>query len=249
MSFGEVWNTRLNSLGWLLGKLVRLLFFFLFILAIFKHTKTIQGYTLPQAALFFLTFNLVDLAAQIMFRGIYGMRRIVVEGELDYYLIQPVSALFRIAFQTVDFLDIAVSLPVVALTFWAIGRLPGQVLTAPNIALYLALIANGVAIALAIHIVVASLAVYSGQMENMVWLYRDLMVMGRFPADIYAPAVQMVLTFLIPVAVMTTFPPKALMGALALKWIIFAFALAAALLWVSLKLWRLALANYSSVSS
>lgn len=247
MSFAEAWATRINSLGWLLGKIFRLAFFFIFIAAIFKHTKTIRGYSLPEAILFFLTFNLVDLLAQLFFRGIYGMRRIVAEGEFDYYLIQPASPLFRVACQTVDFLDLLVTLPVAALTFWAIGQLPAALLTPGKTALYLLLLINGLGVAFAIHVLVAAIAVRTQQLENTIWVYRDLMVLGRFPIDIYAKGMQLVLTFVIPIAVMTSFPAKALLGTLAWPWMVFALGLSLSLIFISLWCWRLALANYRSV--
>ena len=249
MSFDEIWATRLNSIGWLLGKLVRLVFFFIFIVAIFNHTQTLKGYRLPEAVLFFLTFNLVDLTAQLFFRGIYGIRRIVTEGELDYYLIQPISPLFRVAAQTVDFLDFLTAIPVAAASFWVIGRLPVETLTLQNFILYLCLVANGVGIAFAVHVAVASAAVITQQLDNTIWVYRDLMILGRFPVDIYASGVQLILTFVIPIAVMTSFPAKALLGVLTWPWVAFALGLSAASTIGALKLWDYALSHYSSVSS
>ena len=67
----------LSSSGYLLGKFVRIAFFLVFLVAIFKHTQALVGYTLPEAALFFLTFNLVDILAQLFFRGIYGIRALI----------------------------------------------------------------------------------------------------------------------------------------------------------------------------
>ncbi|MBI3565910.1 MAG: hypothetical protein HY079_11985, partial [Elusimicrobia bacterium] len=66
---------RLGSFGFLLGKMIRLLFFFAFVIAIFSHVETVAGYSLVETALFFLTYNLVDMIAQIFFRGVYGARR------------------------------------------------------------------------------------------------------------------------------------------------------------------------------
>ncbi len=249
MSFAEVWATRVNSLGWFLGKVIRLVFFLIFIMAIFKHTQTIQGYTLPQAILFFLTFNLVDLCAQLFFRGIYGIKRIVTEGELDYYLLQPINPLFRISSQTVDFLDLLTAIPVVVATFYLIAHFPQAIAAPLHIALYALLVINGVAIAFAIHVIVAAIAIATQQLENTIWVYRDLMILGRFPIDIYSKGVRAVLTFAIPIAVMTSFPAKALLGTLTWQWMGFAFVLAGLFLTGSLKLWNFSLSRYSSVSS
>lgn len=45
--------------------------------------------------LFFMTFNLVDILAQLFLRGIYWIRALVIEGELDYVLVAPVILFFE----------------------------------------------------------------------------------------------------------------------------------------------------------
>src|SRR5262249_30801643 len=115
LSFLMQFANRWSSLGWLGGKLVRLVFFITFIVAIFRHVPTVAGYSLEQVALFFLTFNLVDISGQIFFRGIYMVGRDVRDGDMDFYLIQPVNPLFRICSNLVDFLDLLTLMPVLAL--------------------------------------------------------------------------------------------------------------------------------------
>ena len=248
MSLGVQLSYGLGSLGFLIGKLFRLLFFFAYIWAIFDHTDSLAGYSLDETVLFFLTFNLVDITAQVFFRGIYGARRAVVEGDLDYYLIQPVSPLMRMAASTVDFLDILTLLPVLALLGLTAGRLPTGV-DLPNLGAYLILTANGVAIALAFHIAVAAIAVRTQELENTIWIYRDLMFLGKFPVDIYSAPMRAALTFLVPIGVMTSFPAKALLGTLSGAWAAYALVLAATAMTTSLWFWRDALSRYTSVSS
>src|SRR5216683_1504025 len=91
--------------------------FLSFLFSIFKHTDALVGYTLPEVALFFLTFNIVDILAQLFFRGIYGVRSLIREGDFDYFLIQPVNVLYRVAFNMVDFLDVVTMIPVFAITY------------------------------------------------------------------------------------------------------------------------------------
>src|SRR5580765_5407715 len=123
MSFAVQAATPLSSAGYLLGKLVRLAFFLLFLVAIFQHTHALAGYTLEEAALFFLTFNMVDILAQLFFRGIYGIRALIRDGDFDYFLIQPVQVLYRVAFNTVDFLDVITIIPVFAIVAHLMHRI------------------------------------------------------------------------------------------------------------------------------
>ena len=238
----------LSSSGYLLGKLVRIIFFIVFLVAIFQHTQALAGYTLAEVALFFLTFNLVDILAQLFFRGIYGIRALIREGDFDYFLIQPANVLYRVAFNTVDFLDVLTALPVIAVIYYVAKRVPGGIQPG-RIFLYTFLCLNGMIIALAIHIMVASLAVLTQELENTIWIYRDVMTLGRFPSDIYSPILQRVLIFVIPVAVMISFPTKAYLGRLSLPWILQAVILALLSLSFSLWFWRFATRKYTSVSS
>ena len=238
---------RLGSFGFLLGKMIRLLFFFAFVAAVFNHVSSVAGYNLVETALFFLTFNVVDMTAQILFRGVYGARRTVSEGDFDFYLVQPCSPLFRMVCSTVDFLDIVTLVPVLGMVGMVFARLPP--LGWERYAAYAALTANGVALVFAIHVFVAGLTVRTQELENAIWIYRDVMFMGKFPVDIYAPAVRWVLTFGVPIAVMTTFPPKALLGLLTPAWAAYAVALTAVLLWLSALYWRGSVARYTSSSS
>ena len=248
MSFEVQTGHPLSSSGYLLGKFVRLGFFLVFLAAIFRHTQALAGYSLAEAALFFLTFNIVDILAQLFFRGIYGIRGLIREGDFDYFLIQPVNVLYRVAFNTVDFLDVLTAVPVFAVTYYVLRHIPGGIRPG-RLLLYILLSLNGILIALAIHIAVAALAVLTQELENTIWIYRDVMALGRFPSDIYSVRLQEILTFIIPVAVMVSFPAKAFLGRLSLAWLGYAFFTAFAGLVLSLTFWRFATRRYTSVSS
>lgn len=248
LSFQMQLSTPMSSVGYLLGKFVRLAFFFVFIAAIFQHTKSLAGYSMTETVLFFLTFNIIDMGAQFFFRGIYGIRRTIREGDFDFFLIQPLNPLFRLASGTIDFLDLCTFVPVLAMTAVTLVKLPGPLSLGQGV-LYVLLCSNGILIALAIHIFVAAVAVRLQEMENTIWFYRDMMSLGRFPADIYQKPLRLVLYSLIPVAVMVSLPVKVTIGALSGIWILYAAAVAGVLLTLSLAAWKSSLKAYSSVSS
>src|SRR5438876_4895227 len=233
ISFMVQAESFVSSFGYLLGKLVRLGFFLFFLYSIFKHTDALAGYTLPEVALFFLTFNIIDILAQLFFRGIYGVRSLIREGDFDYFLIQPTNVLFRVAFHTVDFLDVVTIVPVFYITTYVLRQIPGG-LSAQRLVVYGFLLLNGMVIAFAIHIAVASLAVLTQELENTIWIYRDLMTLGRFPVDIYESPMKGILTFIIPVAVMVSFPAKAFLGRLSTPWLMHALLMSTTSLALSL---------------
>ena len=243
---------RLGSLGWLGGKCVRLIFFILFLTAIFRHVPTVGGYTLVEVAFFFLTYNIVDILAQLFFRGIYMIGRDIREGDMDFYLVQPINPLFRIASNLVDFLDFLTLIPVLVVMGFVLPQAFKNldlVQSFTRMSLYLLLCVNGVVIAFSVHVAIASLTVRTQQMENTIWLYRDFMSLGRFPTDVYPAVLQYVLTFALPIAVMVSIPTKALIGIISLNTILSALAISAAWLYLSIQMWKSSLKHYCSVSS
>ena len=170
------------------------------------------------------------------------------KGTLTISLIQPTNVLFRVAFHTVDFLDVLTIVPVFYITFRVLQHVPGG-LSAGRLLVYGLLLVNGLVIAFAIHIAVASLAVLTQELENTIWIYRDLMTLGRFPSDIYDSPMRSILTFVVPVAVMVSFPAKAYLGKLNPVWMVHAFFMAMTSLTLSLFFWRFATRRYTSVSS
>lgn len=252
MAFLMQFANRWSSLGWLGGKMVRFIFFLVFLTAIFKHISTVAGYSLQEVALFFLTFNVVDIIAQLFFRGLYMIGRDIREGDMDFYLIQPINPLFRISSNLIDFLDFLTLIPVLILTGILLPKLLGPISNLElflHILLYLCLCVNGVLIAFSIHVLIASLTVRTQQMESTIWLYRDVVSLGRFPVDVYSEGLRFILTFGFPIAVMVSYPSKALIGILSLEKIIFAFILAFSLSILSHQVWKAALKHYCSVSS
>lgn len=247
MSFYAQMSYGLGSLGFLAGKVVRLVFFFAYIVAIFKHTNSLVGYTLAETVLFFLTYNVIDITVMVFLRGVYSAKRTVEDGDLDYYLIQPCSPLFRMTSGYVDFIDILTMLPVLVLFAMTWPKLPG--IGPLQLAFYLLLILNGIAIAFAMHIVVAALAVWTQELENAIWIYRDLMFLGRFPVDIYSAPMRWALVILVPIGVMTSFPAKALLGLLSSRWISYSIGVGTLSMAASIWFWHQALKRYTSVSS
>lgn len=241
-------GSRLNTFLLIAGKLIRLAFVLIFLTYLFNHTKQIAGYGLFQTLLFFMTFNLIDIGAQFFFRGIYITRSLVRDGNLDGILLKPVDPLFRLASHMIDFLDLLTLVPVVIVLIYVINKLEIAV-TLQGVIMYMILCFVGLIIAMAIHIFIAALAVATQEIDNEIWIYRDLMTMGRFPIDIYAAPIQFILTFILPVAIMISFPAKVLMGLLTGNWVLVAFIVAGVFLMTSFTFWNFSLKKYSSASS
>lgn len=248
-NFSSLIASRLDFWLLILGKLIRMGFLFAWVFAIFHFIEKLAGYTLGQTLLFFATFNLVDILAQVFFfRGFWFIQQYVKEGEFDRILLYPISEIFLTAFKITDWMDVMTLAPAGALVVYAATLLP----VAPSLLqtlLYLLLCFNGVLIAFALNLFIASLTFYTPETENLFLLYRDLMTVGRFPTEIFSHPLQILFTFVLPVAVIIAFPAKVLMGILSPVGILYAFILSSALVFLALKFWKISLKRYASVSS
>ncbi len=232
----------------LIGKLVRFLLFFVFLFVVASASKTIAGYSQEQVIVFYLVFNIVDITIQFLFRGVYQFRFLVVSGDYDLDLLRPLPSFFRPIFGWTDILDLITLLPLCGYFFWFIfnHRLAVGLW---DLLLFLILMANSLVIGFSLHLLICSVCILTTKVDHLVWIYRDLTGMARFPTDIYQKGVQWFLTFVFPVIVMIAFPVKALIGHLDFLYFFLAFIMSLTMLWLSLQFWRFSLKRYTGASS
>jgi len=245
-SFVMVISQKLSLFVFLTGKILRFTFFFLFLFFILKGAGTLAGYSGNQVIFFFLTFNIIDVISQFLFREVYRFRPMIVNGDFDFVMVKPINSLFRVLMGGADIIDLITIPPLVIATVYFGFLLK---LNFSQVVIYLALIFNGLLIATALHIIVLSLAIVTMEIDHMVMIYKDITNLGRLPVDIYKQPLQTFLTYIIPVGVMMTLPAKAAMGLISPWGAISAFIVGIILIFISLKFWNFALTKYTSASS
>ncbi|MCL5003745.1 MAG: ABC-2 family transporter protein [Patescibacteria group bacterium] len=240
-------SKRVSAVFLLLGKSVRIVLFGSFLFILLSGKKQIAGYSLTQAMVFYLTFNLIDTLSQLLLRGTYYFRALVLKGDLDYILAHPINPLFSVLFAHTDFLDFIMFWPILAALVYSLTLLPAISLS--GVFLFLILIVNGLMLAAGFHIFVLALAITTYEVDNALMIYRDLSSLGRVPVDLYREPVRFLITFVLPVGIMVTFPVKALIGLLNPSVIVVSVAVSVLFFGLSLYVWNRALSLYSSASS
>lgn len=246
-SFQTQLNVRWGLALFLIAKVLRFATFTFFLVVLLKTTKVLAGYSLDQTILFFLSFNLLDILSQLFFREVYRFRQAVLFGNFDFYLIKPINPLFRSLFAGPDLLDFITLIPLIFAIIIFINRL--HFLNIVSLSIYFFMLVIGFLTALSFHILVLCLGILTTEIDNAIMLYRDIVAMGRMPIDIYMEPIRGILTFIIPVGIMMTFPTKAVLGLLSPIFVIYAILLSIGLFYLSLKIWDLSLRQYSSASS
>lgn len=238
-----VLSQKLTLSIFFVGKVLRFLFFFMFLYFLLLGTKNLSGYNANEAIFFFLTFNVIS---QFLFREVYRFRPMIVNGDFDFVLVKPMNALFRSLLGGADVIDFLTIPPLLVVTYYIGASLHPNLL---NVAYYALLIINGFIIATAFHIIILSLAILTTEIDHTVMIYRDLTSLGRLPVDIYKQPLQGFLTYFIPVGVMMTLPVRAMIGLVSPAGILLAFLIGIILIIISLNFWNFALKKYSSASS
>lgn len=246
-SFQSALTNRLSAGMFFVAKLLRFVFFLIFLISLFARTEFLASYTALQTIFFFLTYNILDTATQLFYREVYRFRPMVVSGDFDLVLVKPTNPLFRALAGGADPLDLLMMIPYIGALVYVASLLSS--VNIANISLYFLLLLNGFFLATGFHILVLALAIVTTEIDHAIMIYRDLVSMGRVPIDIYREPLRSVLTFVIPVGIMMTFPAKALMGLLTPQIAIISIIISSIFFFVCMRLWRYALTQYSSASS
>src|SRR3989304_8077517 len=174
-AFIQVLINKFGASVFLIGKILRFAFFIAFLVFLLRGTQNLAGYNLNQTIFFFLTFNLVDVLGQFLYREVYRFRPLIVSGGFDLVLIKPISPLFRSLMGGADILDFFTIPPLIFAVVVVGGTL------APSLAAtsyYILLVINGLILATAFHIAVISLGIITLEIDHTIMIYRDLRKIG-----------------------------------------------------------------------
>ncbi len=244
----EAFINRWSNLLFFTGKAIRLAMSLLFLFLIRGQVESFAQYTTDQVIVFFLTYQLIDLMAQIAYRGVYEFSSLIRDGNFDFYLAKPISPLFRALTGKPDINDAVFFIPNLIVAGLVLAQLDISI-TLTSAVWYGVLLVNSFLIATGFHILVLATGVFTTQIDGIVWLYRDLSRLGRFPVTIYPELLRLSLFFLVPIGFMITVPAQVLIQTDPTYSIAITGAFGVGFLLVSLRIWEWSVRHYSSASS
>jgi len=220
------------------------------VVVLFGQVETVQGWTLPSTLALlgvYLTVSaLRGLVVGPSLEALAGMDGEVWRGTLDFTLLRPVDVQFQASFRhwrPLALLDLALGLGVLVVAVVQMG----QALTLANLVAFLLALAAGVIILYAILLAFAGLVFWSPGFL-FTWVFDAIFQMARYPVGLYPGWLRLVLTWIVPVGMITTLPAEALAG-LPAATLAGSVVLAMALLLAASALFRLGLRRYESASS
>jgi ABC-2 type transport system permease protein len=219
------------------------------LVSVFQERLAVQGWSLPQMLVVLGWFTLMKgILEGAISPSLTSVVEHVRKGTLDFLLLKPADAQFLVStarFELWRAVDLAGALAVMAFAFHRLGRWP----TPGGAALALALLVVGVLVLYALWILVVSASFWVVKVDNLSYLFGSLFDAGRWPIDIFRGVLRFAFTFVFPLALMISFPAKALLDRLAASTAVAALAGGAIFAALARLVWRRALAFYTSASS
>jgi ABC-2 type transport system permease protein len=218
-------------------------------LVVFHARPQVAGWTFPEMLLVLGWFvALKGFLEGAISPSLINVIEHVRKGTLDFVLLKPVDAQLLVSLAKIEpwrSIDLLGAAAIFAYAFHQLGRWP----SAPQAWLAAAMLAGALLILYSIAIIVVSIAFFAVRVDNLLYLFQSIFDVARWPVSIFRGTLAIIFTYVLPLALMTTYPALALLGKLSLATA--ASALFGTLLFagVARAIWRTSIARYTSASS
>ncbi len=215
----------------------------------FVHRDHLGTWTMWEAVIVLGLYIFFDGTIEMFFRP--NLERIVEHvrlGTMDFILLKPIDSQFLATTRHIHFRhvgDVVAGLGVAVYALWRLNVEPRLM----SIAAFIVLLFAGGIILYSLLLVLVTFSFWFVNVTNAIELIWSVYEAGRFPIDIYPQGIRWVLTFVIPIAFITTVPAEALLGRISPRSALTAMMMAVFSLIVSSLFWRYATKHYTSASS
>lgn len=216
---------------------------------VFETREAVAGWRFGEALLvtgwFILLQGVLDGAINPALQSVVDHIR---KGTLDFVLLKPADAQFLVStsrFQLWRVTSLITAAAIFAYSFAQLGRLPSLV----GVLTALVLLATSVLLLYSLWILTVSAAFYVVKIDNLTYLFSSIFDAARWPATVFRGIFRFLFTFVIPLALMTTYPAEALLGRLPAPTLVYSIFGAMAFAAFARLVWLRSIAHYTSASS
>jgi ABC-2 type transport system permease protein len=247
--FVEELEYRSEFLGNLLSSFFGIGIAILTVNIFFYQTDQLAGWTYADVLVLLGVFNtlrgLIDFALRPnMPRLLEHVRR----GTLDYILTKPVDSMFYVSFRHLVFwrlIDVLLGLGVIGYGLVEKHYIPSLV----DVAVFIMTIAASFVLIYSLWMMLMTTSFWVIRIDDLSFIFDSFFETARFPIGMYRGWVRVVLTYVLPAAVITNMPALSLLGKWNIVTALISVVLAGVFLWLSRRFWRFALRFYTSASS
>ena len=216
---------------------------------VFGQRQAVEGWTFPEMLLVIGWFvALKGFLEGTISPSLTNVVEHIRKGTLDFVLLKPVDAQLLVSLSKIEpwrVVDLAGAAAIFTYAFRKIGHWPGP----GQIALALALLLAAVVLLYSIAILVIAIAFFAVRVDNLLYLFQSIFDVARWPSSVFRGALAAIFTFVIPLALMTTYPALALLGRLSAMNAAGALAGTAVFAGIARLVWIRSIGSYTSASS
>lgn len=216
---------------------------------VFGRRESVAGWSFGEALLVVGWFTLLQAVLEGAINpSLTSVVDHIRKGTLDFVLLKPADAQFLVStarFEPWRATNVVTAAVIFAYAFHLLGRGPSLA----GIVATLLLLGSSTLLLYSLWILTVSAAFYVVRVDNLTHLFSSIFDAARWPAGVFRGALAFVFTFVIPIAVMTTYPALALLGRLRGSTLIAALGGTAAFAAVARLIWLRSIARYTSASS
>jgi len=236
------WTLGLVGVLWSLGGVVPLI-------VALDHMPAVAGWNGWQLALltgFYLMFS--GIYSTFLQPAIGQSMAHIRDGTLDYLLLRPVDGLVSCllaAFEPWNLLEFLTGVGLAIVAAIQLELTPG----AAELGALAVVLACGIVSLYAIGVMMLAASFRALALENLTYLMETLLEFAHWPVSVFRGPLKLLFTFVVPFAVMTSYPAQSLMAALGVRELLGAIATAVGLAVIARLAWARALRGYTSASS
>ncbi len=217
---------------------------------LFHRVDTIRGWNSGEAfsllGVYLIVSSLRGLFIGPSLDALAGMGQEIWSGNFDFTLLKPVPTQLLVTFRHWNFyslIDLAFGLAVLVFSIQNLG-----VVGVTAVVAFLVALTSAVVILYSVLLAFTALTFWSPGFL-FTWVFDSLFQLARYPVTIYPPWLRLILTWVIPVGVMTTIPAQALTGKVEFTVIVISSILAGVVFCASSWFFNRAIRRYASASS
>lgn len=216
---------------------------------IFANAKSLAGWSAYDAVVLLGVFRImVALISMVIAPSMRATMEDVRKGTLDFLLLKPMNAQFAASFRQIVIWRLADAILGLALVIGgvALGNSHFSVAAAGQFVITLT---AGAIIIYSFWLILATTVFWFTRIANIEMVFWNVFHAGRYPIDVYRPWVRWTLTFILPMAFLTTFPAGALVGRNPPTALWAAVIVAPAMFIAATAFWRFGVRRYSGASA
>jgi ABC-2 type transport system permease protein len=219
------------------------------IVVVFGHREEVAGWSYPEALVVLGWFTLMKGVLEgAVNPSLVTVVEHIRKGTLDFVLLKPADAQFLVStakFKPARIADVLGALVIFAFAFRRLGRWPSP----EHVLASAALLACAAVVLYSIWILVVSAAFRLVKVDNLSFLFQSIFDAARWPASVFRGGWRLFFTFVVPLALMTTYPALALLGRLDAANAAGALAGAGLFAAAARAVWLRSIGRYTSASS